>query len=204
MEKISSIDLMVHPFFTHVSCCTKLAQPFTTEEADTFLEMWKGEIDQIKKDRGRILVMIGGFLTEERFGAIKKGEKTNPKGYEPKLAEYSSKELDGRLFFFYDTLEGKPLEQVKRMLAGAVKVCVYGEWTSACCFREAELLSKKLGIPRKSFSFLPKKSADLSIGYPRKRELVELMKLPRKERAEILRERMGTYTDRLREFRGSG
>lgn len=214
MGEITKMDLLVHPFFTLYCSNVKISGRTTEEEAKIFLETWKKSIDEIREDESRILIFVSNLVKEEEFESIKaKRRRTHltllvlagkrRSTYEAELLAYAYERLRDRLFLYHSTLKGKDLARTGLDLNNP-GVYVYGEWISACCMSEAEVLSEELRIPRENFKFFPKKSLDAAeIGYPSKKELEEIMKLPRKERIKIIRERMKVYTKELNDFRKS-
>lgn len=204
MERINSIVLLVHPFYTYHLPYKPLKmyayiEEHLGEEAEGLKEKWGGEIDAISKDKKSILILVSNRVEEGRLEEIKGGARL--KDYEEELVAYAHKNLGERLFTCYYTLEERDLSSIERIKADKVMVSVYGEWTSGCCFDEAEKLSEGLKIPRKCFRFFPKKSRDTADGYPPEWELEQIKKLPREIRIPIIRERMKPYMDQLREFR---
>jgi len=207
MERINSIVLIVHPFYTY-NMVHKFLKMYTyieehlREEAENLKKAWRTEINPLKKDKKSILILVSNRVEEGRLEEIKKGAR--PKNYEEELVSYAHKNLGERLFLFHDTLKRKDLSSIGRIKADKVIVSVYGEWTSCCCIDEAENLSKGLGIPRECFRFFPKKSRDTADGYPPDWELEKIKKLPREMRTPIIRERIRPYLDRLKKFRSGG
>ncbi len=203
MEKINSIVLIVHPFYTYNMAYKFLKmyayiEEHLGEEAENYRKIWRGEIDSVKKNKKSILILVSNRVEEGRLEEIKGGAR--PKGYEEELVAYAHKNLGERLFTFYYTLEERDLSSIERIKADKAMVFVYGEWTSGCYFDEAENLSEGLKIPRKCFRFFPKKSRDTADGYPPEWELEKIKKLPREIRIPIIRERIRPYLDRLKKF----
>ena len=211
-QEIKQIDLLVHPFFDYAGEDEKRYEGnYGRIEAEIMLEIWKASIDEIAKDKSRILVLVSSTLRKknlERAGdddlvwKVMKRSKIHI-SIEWELLKYADEKLDDRLFFCQSSITKKVGNNLQRLNFDAKKVVVnaYGEWTVECVKDQTKILIKCLSIPKRNVRFKPKKSVDVLNGYPRRWEIEKLKRLPKEKRKREIRKRVEIYKKARGRFR---
>ena len=133
---INRIDLLVHPFYhTPIVEATKTA--YSEAQGKKLLEIWKGHVDEVAKDRSRLLLMVSApFKLAWQMKLFKE------------LTAYTERRLGKRLGLFRELHKGHPISNYKRTgyktfqaFAGnngfkvdalKVKTRGFGEYTDQC------------------------------------------------------------------------
>ncbi len=223
MQKITQIDLLVHPFFEY---CPEWLPDYNEEtygeiEAGIMLDVWKRSVDEMCEEGSRRMVFLSNTTRQKFFDDLMAGrlndqmEKYISKDMmsteqqlkekfkkETELVKYADKKLGKRALFLHGTITGNQ-EAVKKFISGAsidetrFRLNIYGELLTACVMDETKKLAACLQIKLKKehVRFKPKKSVDWV-----RFEIAGYPRIWKLKEIENLR-RKGTITKKERDLR---